>query len=104
MQPSEPPAMTDTLDGFSQLFRGNIEAYGVSEGGVRHERLTLSHYRRHLAGGQGIGIFPMRPGDVVRFAAIDLDRPDFELAALMQELIPGTSWVERSRSGNAHVW
>lgn len=94
----------DTIFGFIELFTGRADAYGVSEGGVRHEQLTPEHYRRHLTGGQGIGVFPMRPGDTVRFAAIDLDRPDFELAKLMGELIPGATWIERSRSGNAHVW
>jgi hypothetical protein len=44
------------------------------------------------------------PDNRVNFAAIDLDEPDFEAARLMQKLIPGPSFIERSRSGNAHVW
>lgn len=96
--------MSDTAADFAELFTGREDAYGIDAGGVRHEALTLNHYRRHLAGSAGIGIFPMRPGDTVRFAAIDLDRPDFELAKLMAELVPGETWIERSRSGNAHVW
>lgn len=96
--------MSDTLEGFAELFAGRTDAYGVTEGGVRHEPVTPVLYRQHLAGVKGIGIFPMQPDDTVRFAAIDLDRPDFELAKLFAELIPGTAWIERSRSGNAHIW
>jgi hypothetical protein len=54
--------------------------------------------------GPGIGIAPLRPDSKVGFAAIDLDEPDFDAARRMQEFIPGTSWIERSRSGNAHIW
>jgi len=93
-----------TLTHFGQLFAGRRDAYGVDAGGVRRGEVNLNLYRRHLAGTLGIGIFPMRPDNTVRFAAIDLDRPDFELAKLMAELIPGPSWIERSRSGNAHIW
>jgi hypothetical protein len=54
--------------------------------------------------GPGIGIAPLKPDSTVNFAAIDLDEPDFDAAYDMQKYIPGESWVERSRSGNAHVW
>lgn len=94
-----------TAEGFATLFAGREDAYGISAGGVRHDPVTPELYRSHLAGVEpGIGIFPMLPGDNVRFAAIDLDRPDFDLARLFAELIPGSSWIERSRSGNAHIW
>lgn len=92
------------LEKFAALFAGREDAYGVNAGGVRRGSVTDNLYRRHLLGNQGIGIFPMQLDDTVRFAAIDLDRPDFELAQLMAGLIPGQSWIERSRSGNAHVW
>jgi hypothetical protein len=52
----------------------------------------------------GIGVAPLRPDNTVLFAAIDLDEPDFEAAREMQEYIPGPSFLEKSRSGNAHVW
>jgi hypothetical protein len=51
-----------------------------------------------------MGIFPMLDDNTVWFGAVDLDEPNFELARQMQTLIPGASWLERSRSGNAHVW
>ena len=50
------------------------------------------------------GIAPLRDDGTVRFAAIDLDEPDFGFAREVASFLPGTKWVERSRSGNAHVW
>lgn len=65
---------------------------------------TADDFARHLRGeGNGIGIAPLRPDNHVMFAAIDLDEPDFAAAREMQSYIPGASWLERSRSGNAHV-
>jgi hypothetical protein len=59
----------------------------------------------HLEGkGPGLGIGPLRPDNTVKFAAIDLDKPDFDAAREFQRWIPGPSFIERSRSGNAHVW
>ena len=89
---------------FMALFRGREDAFGVDAGGVVHERLSNSRYAAHLNGEAGIGVFPMQDDGTVLFAAIDLDEPDFDLARSMQKLIPGASWLERSRSGNAHVW
>lgn len=90
---------------FSQLFAGRTDALGFGEGRVEKRAVKLTDYIEHLAGnGNGIGIFPMRDDNTVLFAAIDLDEPDFTLARSMQKLIPGESFVERSRSGNAHVW
>lgn len=93
-----------TLD-FAELFAGRDDALGFGAGRVERRRVTIDDYHGHLMGrGEGIGIFPLRDDGTVRFAAIDLDEPNFELATAMQLLIPGMSWVEESRSGNAHVW
>lgn len=97
-----PPTYTLT---FANLFVGRTDAYGLGRGEVVKRPLTLHHYDEHLRGlDSGIGIFPLRDDGTVSFCAIDLDEPDFESAALMAELLPGTQWIERSRSGNAHVW
>lgn len=96
--------MTDTVTLFAELFRGRTDAYGTNAGGVEHVPVTIAHYGVHLKGECPIGIFPILDDNTVWFGAIDLDRPDFELAQKMQTLIPGASWVERSRSGNAHIW
>lgn len=102
--------MIDPVPIFGELFRGRTDAYGIDKGGVArvdaredsgmwHER-----YRAHLDGEVALGIFPMLDSAHVWFGAIDLDEPNFELAGLMQRLLPGVSWIEESRSGNAHVW
>lgn len=92
-----------TLD-FAMLFDGRRDVWGTDAGPVERGELTLTQYVNHLNGREGIGIFPMRDDNTVRFGAIDLDEPNFELARTMQKLIPGESFIERSRSGNAHVW
>lgn len=86
------------------LFAGRSDVYGTDAGPVTHAEPTVMTYADHLSGEAGIGIFPMLDDNTVCFAAIDLDEPNFELARTMQKLIPGQSWIERSRSGNAHVW
>lgn len=86
------------------FFAGRTDVYGTNAGPVEHAEPTEAVYSRHLSGEAGIGIFPMLDENTVCFAAIDLDEPNFELARTMQKLIPGQSWIERSRSGNAHVW
>lgn len=102
--PEKEELMSD-VEMFASLFRGRVDAYGTGAGPVERKPLTIEEYANHLAGaGEGIGVFPMLDTNEVYFCAIDLDEPDFDLARTMQKLIPGTSWIERSRSGNAHVW
>ncbi len=82
-----------------------VGAFGTGSGGWVHRPLRESDVREHLDGsGSGIGVGPLGPGDTVRFAAIDLDEPDFDAALDMQSLLPEPTFIERSRSGNAHVW
>lgn len=95
----------DQILSFMGLFQGLDTAFGTGEGKWVKRKPDVGDYMRHLNGdGPGIGIAPLRPDSTVLFAAIDLDEPDFEAALAMQAFLPGTSWVERSRSGNAHVW
>lgn len=94
-----------TLVHFHKLFSGRTDAHGTGAGPVERCTVTQEHYNQHLHGdGTGIGIFPMLNTHEVNFAAIDLDEPNFELARTMQKLVPGKSYIEKSRSGNAHVW
>jgi hypothetical protein len=100
---STPPTIAS--ERFAALVAGRTDAWGLGSGGVVRKPLTVDHYQAHLAGADpGLGVFPMLDDNTVRFAAIDLDEPNFDLARNMQRLVPGSSWVERSRSGNAHVW
>ena len=90
---------------FAALFSGLQEAFGTGRGAWVKRKPLPEDFLGHLQGrSTGIGIAPLRPDNTVLFAAIDLDEPDFDAALEMQTYIPGTSFVERSRSGNAHVW
>lgn len=100
----------ETARRFIDLFGGlqhveDIGAYGTGKGEWVKAGLNLRAVALHLMGqGSGIGIPPLGSGNLVSFAAIDLDEPNFDAAFEMQEYLPGVSFVERSRSGNAHVW
>lgn len=96
--------MNSELETFKALFDGRKDAVGLSIGGVERRELTDKDYAKHLAGESAIGVFPMRDDNTVMFAAIDLDEPNFDLARDIQSLIPFHTFVERSRSGNAHIW
>jgi hypothetical protein len=101
------PSVQTQAERFAALFDGRKDAYGVNAGGVRRvpdSGIWNGLYRRHVEGSAGIGVFPVRDNNTVKFAAIDLDEPDFDLAVEMAKLLPGHVWIERSRSGNAHVW
>lgn len=90
---------------FTALFDGLDSAFGTGRGQWVKRPPRPDDWIQHLQGiGPGIGIAPLRPDNTVRFAAIDLDEPDFDAAREMQKFIPGDSFIERSRSGNAHVW
>ena len=71
--------------------------------------LTEDIVLKHLKGEIGIGIYPLLPGDVCNFLAIDFDKKTYEkdvsaFWSICDDLnLP--IYVERSRSGNgAHVW
>lgn len=90
---------------FMRLFSGLDTAYGTGEGRWIKEPPTIKQYEEHLAGkGPGLGIAPLRTDATVSFAAIDLDEPDFETARTLAELLPGEAFIEKSRSGNAHIF
>lgn len=106
----------DIVRGFMDLFDGRVDAYGLGTGRVArlkgpyvYELLWYKRFRAHLRGvGPGLGVFPLLDDATCRFAAIDLDEPDFTAAFAMKHRIEAAhgapAWVERSRSGNAHVW
>jgi hypothetical protein len=96
----------DLVKRFAALFAGRTDAYGTNKGGWVKSALTQRMYSDHLNGlhGAGIGVAPLLDDGTVNFAAIDLDEPNFELAMDVAALIPGDGWLERSRSGNAHLW
>ena len=90
---------------FAALFDGLKIAHGTGRGQWVKRPLRPEDWIKHLQGqGPGIGVAPLREDNTVAFAAIDLDEPDYDAALEMQRYIPGESWLERSRSGNAHLW
>lgn len=98
--------MPSDLEMFMRLFRGRQDAYGTGKGQWIKKPPGSYVYLDHIEGrGHGLGIAPLLDDGTVWFAAIDLDEPDFAAAADMQQLLSfATTWIERSRSGNAHVW
>lgn len=99
------PASHDEQARFEALFQGLPDAFGTGRGEWVKRPPQREDFRAHLAGvGPGLGIAPLRRDGTCTFAAIDLDEPDFAAALAMQDFIPGPSFIERSRSGNAHVW
>lgn len=99
--------LSDTqITAFIDLFTGRTDAFGSGAGRVHRAPLTRAHYEWHLSGGLdgGLGVFPLTDNGMVRFAAIDLDRPDFDGIKAVRELLPEPLWIEKSRSGNYHLW
>lgn len=100
----------NSAERFINLFGGlrrinELGAYGTGRGEWVKRPLRLDDVLIHLEGNNdGIGLAPLGPQNDVVFCAIDLDEPDFDAAREMDGYLPGATWIERSRSGNAHVW
>ena len=103
--------------GYSPVCKNEFSTYKCDKPRVKcnecHFReltpLTEDIILKHLKGEITIGIYPLLPGDLCNFLAIDFDKKTFEkdVAAfwnICDELdIP--IYVEKSRSGNgAHIW
>lgn len=98
------PVTDEQVRRFMRLFSGLETSYGTGIGGWVHQPPTFEVYKAHLEGkGPGLGIAPLRKDATVSFAAIDLDEPDFDTAEALRDLLPGTAFIEESRSGNAHI-
>src|SRR3954471_3657554 len=89
---------------FRSLFNGRTDAYGLRHGEVVRAPLTVRQYALHLEGDKPLGVFPLMDDGTVRFCAIDLDRQDPDTAWALADRLPGPAYVERTRSGNYHVW
>jgi hypothetical protein len=71
---------------------------------VSGKQLTHLDYLNHLNGTQVLGIYPALENNTTCFAAIDIDDPKFEIAKEVSLLLPQPNYIERSRTGNHHVW
>lgn len=107
-------ASQEEIELLLKLFDGRRDVYGVAKGQV--ERNPKGDWNmvfwealaeHHLAGepNADLGIYLVRDDDTVTFAAVDIDEPNFELAQEVADTMPTDHvWIERSRSGNYHVF
>ena len=107
---------------FFQLFLGYDGAYGTYRlTGQRDERgkalgqattlrepPTLAMVEDHLAGGVGIGLVPIRPDGTCRWAALDIDEYDLDLAALARTVremrLPMACCTTKSRGMHLYMF
>lgn len=93
-----------------RLFDGRKDIVGMGKGEIHrlnHLWDWTTAFERHLEGwsSHDLGIYLVRDDNTVTFAAVDIDEPDFELAKMIATLLPTeNAWIERSRSGNYHVF
>lgn len=83
-------ARRDKADGTIEYFR------------VTGKEMTFENYLQHLQGST-IGVYPL-VGESCSFAAVDIDADDLELVYRVRKLVPQPNYIERSRSGNYHIW
>lgn len=98
---------------FYKLFDGRRDTYAVQkrkkDGKIVYFRvagkeLNEEVFSQHLSGEEAVGVYPLLPGGVCRFAAVDVDTPDIQIAKHAQKALPQPNYLERSRSGNHHIW
>lgn len=104
----------EEIELFLKLFDGRRDIYGINKGTVkRNEKGDWNGVfwealaEHHLAGeaAADLGVYLVRDDDTVTFAAVDIDEPDYDLAREVAETMPAEhAWIERSRSGNYHVF
>ena len=105
------------MSGYSPVCKNEFKIYKCNKPKIKCnecpnrilESLTAEIILKHLQGKINIGIYPLLPGDLCNFIAIDFDKKTYEKDVtefwnICDEFnIP--IYVERSRSGNgAHVW
>lgn len=107
-------ASQEDIELMLRLFDGRRDIYGINKGTVErnhkgnwNEVFWEELMKHHLEGVEAadLGVYLVRDDDTVTFAAIDIDEPDLALAQEVAETMPGEcAWIERSRSGNYHVF
>lgn len=88
------------------LFHGRRDTWAARRGKeyfrVSGKEITVETFLQHLQGST-IGVYPL-VGTTCFFAAMDVDSSDLELAKRAANLMPQPNYIERSRSGNYHIW
>lgn len=96
------------VDTFARLFKGRQDTWGIRRGNeyirIAGQVFTTQLYQNHIDG-KTMGIYPLlEDGKSCQVAAVDVDVPMLHLALQAQALLPQPNYVERSRSGNYHIW
>jgi hypothetical protein len=92
------------------LFGGRMDAYGGDDGYAVRKSVTPQLIERHLAGTEGIGIYPIWEQDNkhwVKWGCCDIDTGDWSEAyslAVALNSMGMTPFIERSRSKGWHIW
>jgi hypothetical protein len=71
-----------------------------------HTPITTELWEKHLKGEQGLGVTPINSQNMCRFAAIDIDKYDIDLAAMARRLVDHQIPVTliRSKSGGPQLF
>ena len=99
----------DYLDWFVDLFQGRADVHGEGKGRRVTEPVTPELIRQHLGGERRVGIYPVAGDELnqVRFAAVDLDVDDWDLACKIHARLAHyglTAYIERTKSKGWHIW
>ena len=89
---------------FSDLFTGRTNAYGFNQTCLK-EPLTEEIYADHLKGEQRIGVYPIVERTLTKWAVIDIDEQNFNLArdfAMVATKNGVNAYIERSKSKGFH--
>jgi hypothetical protein len=101
---------------FSNLFRGHPDVYGEytierrngrkmqGKAYTRQKPLTESLFTRHLKGQTGLGVVPIKPGNLCHWGAIDIDDYDLNIEVLANRVKDIPVVVCRTKSGGAHLY
>lgn len=100
------PVPDDPVCRFAGLYRGRLDCLGTESGGYLPRRPTFGHFRGHLSGRFGLGIYPLRDDGTVAWAAVDLDQDDLDRALLLRRLLHEAGLpaiLLRSRAKGFHI-
>lgn len=101
----------DPVVRFAQLYRGRRDIMGTEPGGYLRPKdlkkgVTFGHYRGHLQGRFGLGIYPLMLDGTCGWAAVDIDADDLDRALLLRRLLQDhelSAVVLTSREKGYHV-
>ena len=98
-----------TLQAFKEIFQGRTDAWGALHGQCVHEDVTQQHFLHHLAGKTSLGIYPLLDDWRCRWAVVDIDINDLNLAVRLRDALGELGlntgvYIERSKLKGYHVW